>query len=109
MTRTDYIENVRRLDSPRTGSAQGQSEHESAVVEAEIRRLVHALRPYGVLRRDALARAANVETWHGGGFERALRIAVAEHEIEELPLGFYRLPRSESPGTGYVGTHDPAA
>ena len=109
MTRMNYIENVRRLDSPRTGSAKGQSEHESAVVEAEIRRLVHALRPYGVLRRDALARAANVETWHEAGFERALRIAVAEHEIEELPLGFYRLPRSESSGTGCVGTHDPAA
>jgi hypothetical protein len=109
MTRMDHIENVRGLDRPRAGSAKGRSEHESAVVDAEIRRLVHALRPYGVLRRDVLARAANVETWHEAGFERALRIAVAEHEIEELPLGFYRLPRSESSGTGSVGTHDPAA
>lgn len=109
MTRMDYSEKVRHLDSPRTGAAKGQSGHESAVLEAEVRRLVHALRPYGVLRRDALARAANVETWHEAGFERALRLAVAEHAIEELPLGFYRLPRSESSGTGTVGTHDPAA
>jgi hypothetical protein len=109
MTRMGYIEDVRGLDSPRTGSAKGQSEHESAVVEAEIRRLVHALRPYGVLRRDALARAAKVETWHEAGFERALEIAVAEHEIEELPFGFYRLPHAESSGTGSVGTHDPGA
>jgi hypothetical protein len=109
MTRANCTEDVRRLDGRRTGSAVGQSEHESAVVEAEIRRLVHALRPYGVLRRDALARAANVDRWHEAGFEQALRLALAEREIEELPFGFYRLPRSESSGTKSVGTHDPAA
>jgi hypothetical protein len=54
MTRTDYTENVRRLDNPRTGSAKGRSEHESAVVDAEIRRLVQRAAP---VRRSATRRA----------------------------------------------------
>lgn len=106
MTRTGYSENVRRLEDHRICSPEDTSEHESAVLRAEVRRLVRALRPYGVLRRDALARAANAETWHEAGFERALQIAVGEHEIEQLPLGFYRL---RIRGQRELGTHQPAA
>jgi hypothetical protein len=107
MTLTGYRENVRSFGDHRPCSDNG--EHESAVLHAEVRRLVRALRPYGVLRRDALARAANAETWHEAGFERALQIAVDEHEIEQLPLGFYRLPHSQSADSAGIGTHQPAA
>jgi hypothetical protein len=72
----------------------GPSQHERAVVDAEVRRLVCALRPFGVLRRDALSRVACARNWHEGSFERALRAAIADGEIEELALGFYRIRES---------------
>lgn len=109
MRQTNDIETMRRLAEHRGRFPKDTSDHESAVLHAQARRLVHALRPYGVLRRDALARAANAESWHEVGFERALRVAVAEHEIEKLPLGFYRLPHSDSARTASTDTHQPAA
>ena len=68
------------------------TQHERAVLRAEIRRLVAALRPYGVLRRDVLARTAGALDWHQAGFDRALHAAVEAGEIEERPLGFYAIP-----------------
>lgn len=52
------------------------------------------LRPYGVLHRDALERAAGADRWHEGGFDRALSAATHSGAIEPLPAGFYRTPGS---------------
>ncbi len=65
--------------------------HRDAVLQAEVRRLIHALSPYGVLRRDVLMREARAESWHEAGFEQALGAAVAAGKIRRLPFGFYRL------------------
>lgn len=74
------------------------NEHERAVRAAEIRHLTNALRPYGVLSRDALERAAGRTNWMDhGGFTRALAAAVAQGAIKELPLGFYRDASVPSP------------
>lgn len=50
--------------------------HDEAVIQAEMRRLARALKPYRILHRDALQRAAGADTWHDGGLDRALRAAV---------------------------------
>lgn len=44
----------RRGDTHRRGAVR----HDEAVIQAEVRRLARVLRPLGVLRRDALVRAA---------------------------------------------------
>jgi hypothetical protein len=64
--------------------------HEQAVIQAEMRRLARALRPFGVLHREALKRAAGAEKWHDGGFDRALRAAVRAGAVEPVGDGFYR-------------------
>jgi hypothetical protein len=61
------------------------------VLHAEIKRLVTALSPVGVLRRDALARAAGATWWHEASFELALRAAVEAGRVKQLPLGFYSI------------------
>jgi hypothetical protein len=66
--------------------------HDEAVLHAEIRRLVRALSPYGVLSRDALSREVVARNWHEPWFERALEAAIEQGEIVALPLGFYGLP-----------------
>lgn len=63
--------------------------HDEAVIQAEVRRLARALRPYGVLHRDALERAAGAEHWRQGGFDSALSAAARSGAIEPLPLGFF--------------------
>jgi len=47
----------------RTGAVRADRErrHEQAVIEAEVRRLMSAIGPFGTPRRDALARAAGAE------------------------------------------------
>jgi hypothetical protein len=89
---TDHGPEAHHRDSLHGASPEEPDGHEGAVVRAEVNRLVRALRPYGVLRRDVLAREARAGSWHEAGFERALQSAVDAHRIEELPLGFYRLP-----------------
>ena len=64
--------------------------HEQAVIQAEMRRLARALKPYRILHRDALQHAAGADSWHDGGFDRALRAAVKAGAVEPLPGGFYR-------------------
>ncbi len=65
--------------------------HGDAVTQAEVRRIVNALRPYGVLRRDVLKRQAAPGGWHEGSFEEALAAALRSGKVEKLPLDFYRL------------------
>ena len=76
----------------RGGSPCSDSRHEEAVLQAEVKRLVRALAPYGVLSHDVLRREAGARNWREPRFERALAAAVEQGEIEALPLGFYCLP-----------------
>ena len=64
--------------------------HDEAIIQAEVRRLARALRPYGVLHRDALEQAADARRWHEGGFDSALDAAVRAGAVQRLPSGFYR-------------------
>jgi hypothetical protein len=66
--------------------------HDQAVIEAEVRDLTRAIRPYGVLRHDALAHVAGAARWPGN-FDRALQVAVEEGRLDARPLGFYAYPR----------------
>lgn len=66
------------------------SRHDQAVIQAEMRRVARALRPYRILHREALKRAAGAEKWHEGGFDRALRAAVQTGRVEPVGDGFYR-------------------
>ena len=70
--------------------------HDEAVVQAEIRRLSRALRPYGVLRRDELEHEVGARSWHAGGFGEALDRAVRSGLVKRLPFGFYRLTGERS-------------
>jgi hypothetical protein len=74
--------------------ASSDREHEEAVRRAEVKRLVHALAPYGVLHRDVLSREVAASNWHEPGFDRAIDAAVRQGQIEALPLGFYGLPHA---------------
>jgi hypothetical protein len=69
-----------------------RSRHDDAVVQAEARRLARALRPYGVLHRDALERVAGAMRWRDGWFDTALNAAVESGKIEKMPGGFVRDP-----------------
>lgn len=81
------------MDSAGDGSATGQTRgplrHEDAVLEVEVRRVMHALAPYGVLRQDALAKACGARRWRAGEFRDALEAAVRDGRLRRLPLGFY--------------------
>lgn len=62
--------------APRSRERGPARRHDEAVIQAEVRRLARALRPYGVLHREALEQAAGASRWHDGGFDSALAIAV---------------------------------
>ena len=64
--------------------------HEHLIAEAEAKRLVRALAPYGILSRSALEQECHSAAWHDGGFSAALATAISTGLIEELPGGFYR-------------------
>jgi hypothetical protein len=78
-----------RSPATRTGRRRTLRRHEDAVIQAEVRRLARALAPYRVLQRDARRRTAGAESWHEGGFERALAAAVEAGRIERLSDEFY--------------------
>ncbi len=75
-------------------SASDRRRHETAVVQAEARRLALALAPFRVLSKPALARVARTARWREGGYDRALNAAVRAGMIERLPTGFYREGRN---------------
>jgi hypothetical protein len=74
---------------PERRTRAGARRHEQAVIQAEVRRLARALRPYRVLRRDELERSAGAAKWNDGGFDRALEAAVQTGAVKRLPFGFY--------------------
>ena len=74
-----------------------------AVIQAEVRRLAHALRPYGVLHRNALERAADAVRWHHGGFDSALDAGVRSGLLKRLPAGFYRIADPDREQVGDSG------
>jgi hypothetical protein len=79
----------RRRHRPSAGEHR-RRRHEEAVLQAEVRRLARAIQPFGILRRDALAREAGAEHWGQVGFGSALQAAVDQGLLEQLPFGFYR-------------------
>jgi hypothetical protein len=77
----------------RPGATQLDGRHrryQQAVIEAEVRRLIHAIRPFGVLGRGALARTAGAARWQTGQFDRALQAAVDQGYLQQLPFGYGR-------------------
>ena len=68
--------------------------HQDAVAQAEARRVLRALAPFGILSHDALEQECRAGTWHDGGFTAALRAAISAGLIVELPGGFYRDARN---------------
>lgn len=59
---------------PRATQLHGrQRRHDQAVIEAEVRRLTHAMHPFGALGHEALKRAAGAARWRTGQFDRALQ------------------------------------
>ena len=84
------------------GRSRVRRRHEDAVIQAEVRRLARALAPYRVLQKDALRRTAGADSWHDGGFDRALDVAVEVGTIKRLPAGFYASGESETSPTAGV-------
>lgn len=74
--------------------------HEQAVIQAEVRRLASAIRPFGVLNRQTLAHMAGAEHWREGSLPRALDAAVDEGVLEERAFGFYGVPGRRKRATG---------
>lgn len=70
----------------------------SRLLEAEVNRLIRTISPYGVLRKDTLARACGARAWRPGRFDAALRAAVREGRLRQLALGFYSKELGERNG-----------
>jgi hypothetical protein len=73
-----------------------EGSHHEAVPEAEVKRLVNALAPYGVLRSDALRREAGADRWHEPCFERALDAAANLNSVGHWSA--WLIGRDELPG-----------
>lgn len=79
------------------GSARPRSrDHYQILLDAEVARLVHALRPFGVLREQTLAQRAGCATWRAGAFRAALQEGARHGKLELLPFDFVGLPRSQT-------------
>jgi hypothetical protein len=68
---------------------------ERALNRAGAVRLVRAIRPFGVLRRDALAQVAGAGRWPAGAFQGALDAALELGLLEHVAFGFYQESRSK--------------
>ena len=72
---------------------RGRRDHYAILLDAEVRRLVHELRPFGVLSERELEHRANAALWHSGTFEAALRAGERRGQLKRLPGGFVSLSR----------------
>lgn len=68
----------------------GRPAHEWALHHAGAARLARAIRPYGTLRKETLAKVAGAEHWSAGAFEHALEAAIDEGLLRPLSFGFYQ-------------------
>jgi hypothetical protein len=97
-----------RTPSERAVAGSRPADHRSraqarrdALLEAEVRQLLRAIGPFGVLGRDSLARACHAHLWRSGRFEDALHAAVRQGRLRPLGFGFYgarRPPAREDEG-----------
>lgn len=86
---------------PADDRRRAEAQRKDALLQAEVRQLMRAIRPFGVLNHDALARACRAHLWRSGRFEDALRAAVREGRLRPLGFGFYgarRIPAREREG-----------
>jgi hypothetical protein len=87
------------MNAESSDGRRARQQRDGALLEVEVRRVMHALAPYGVLRQDALARACGARRWREGQFHDALDAAVATGRVRRLPFGFYAsragAPRSD--------------
>ena len=81
---------IRDANHNRAAEAARLRRHHQAVLQAEVRRLLHAIGPGRVLSRDRLSQFTHAERWPDGGLDAALRAAVDEGVLEPLPFGYYR-------------------
>jgi hypothetical protein len=83
-------------DTPMLAVASGALEstsdrrHREVLIHAGAVRLTHAIRPFGILQKDALQQAAGAQHWHAVAFQQAIDAAVQQGLLEPLPFGFYR-------------------
>ncbi len=77
------------------GERSARTASEEALRAAEVRRLTHAIAPFGVLRRDVLARECHAGCWREGDFEGALEAAVRQGRLRPLGVGFYGRPQRD--------------
>jgi hypothetical protein len=89
-------------------SAEGLATRErdtgrAILLEVEVRELVRAIGPYGVLSHGALARACGARRWRSGHFDRALSAAVATGRLRRLPFDYYGSRTSATAGERAAG------
>jgi hypothetical protein len=82
-------------DRDADGRRTARTASDRALLEAEVRRLAHAIAPFGVLRRDVLARECHASRWRDGDFEGALDAAVRDGRLRRLGVDFYGVRRRE--------------
>lgn len=95
MPASNSRQTARRHSPPAAQRERDAGGRERAVREAEVRRILRSLRPFGILHRDALSNAVSARTWRNGSFEAALRAAIDQGRVQELPGGFCRIDDSE--------------
>ena len=75
-----------------TPDPEREAARAAAITQAEIREIIRALTPYGVLDRETLGDRTRQRGWQEGAFDTALAAAIREGVIEQLPDGYLKLP-----------------
>lgn len=73
--------------------------HPHTRLDAEVDRLVHALRSCGVLTHDRLREFAGADTWPDHNYEAAIQRGITERRIKQLGDDLYELDEAEQPGS----------
>ncbi len=68
--------------------AEARRRHRDAVLDVEVRLLMDVLGPFGVMRREQLARRAKARLWQTGTFDEALSRAVERGLVRRIAYGF---------------------
>lgn len=83
------------------------SRHDDAVLSAEVRRLVRALRTYGPLQRASLTEFSGAERGREGSFDRAVAEALREGQPRALPFDLIAADRPGAVQPGRSGSSAP--